>query len=71
MGIVNLAVILLLNYRKQQGHYCHDILAMLAEWEEEIPENVAHLDISKVYHLGGSRNSKKCEVVLSFLHTIK
>ena len=70
MGIVNLAVILLLNYRKQQGHYCHDILAMLAEWEEEIPENVAHQDISKVYHLGGTRNSKKCEVVLSFLHTI-
>ena len=45
MGIANFAVILLLNYRKQEGHYCHDILAMLAEWEEEIPEDVAHLDI--------------------------
>ena len=45
MGIANFAVILLLNYRKQQGQYCHDILAMLAEWEEEIPEDVAHLDI--------------------------
>ena len=43
---------------------------MLAEWDEEIPEDVAHLDISKVYDLGGTRNSKKCEVVLSFLHTI-
>ena len=37
---------------------------MLAEWDEEIPEDVAHLDISKVYDLGGTRNSKKCEVVL-------
>ena len=45
MGIADFAVILLLNYRKQQGHYCHDILAMLAEWEEEIPKDVAHLDI--------------------------
>ena len=45
MGTANFAVILLLNYRKQQGHYCHDILATLAEWEEEIPEDVAHLDI--------------------------
>ena len=70
MGIANFAVILLLNYRKQQGHYCHDILAMLAEWDEEIPEDVAHLDISKVYDLGGTRNSKKCEVVQSFVHTI-
>ena len=41
MGIANFAVILLLNY----GHYSHDILAMLAAWEEEIPEDVAHLDI--------------------------
>ena len=71
MGIANFAVILLLNYRKQQGHHCHDILAMFAQWEEEIPEDVAHLDISKVYDLGGTRNSKKCEVVLSFLHTYK
>ena len=70
MAIANFAVILLLNYRKQQRHYCRDILAMLVEWEEEIPEDVAHLDISKVYDLGGTRNSKKCEVVLSFLHTI-
>ena len=67
MGIANFAVILLLNYRKQQEHYCHDILAMLAEWDEEIPEDVAHLDISKVYDLGGTRNSKKCEVVQSFV----
>ena len=68
MGIANFAVILLLNYRKQQGHYCHDILAMLAEWDEEIPEDVAHLDISKVYDLGGTRNSKKCEVVVICTH---
>jgi len=70
MGIANFAAILLLNYRKQQGHYCHDILAMLAEWEEEMPKDVAHLDISKVYDLGGTRNSKNCKMVLSFLHTI-
>ncbi|CAH3195356.1 unnamed protein product [Porites evermanni] len=41
---------------------------MLAEWEEEIPEDVAHLDISKVYDVGGTRNSKKCEVHLSNKH---
>ncbi|CAH3187011.1 unnamed protein product [Porites evermanni] len=41
---------------------------MLAQWEEEIPEDVAHLDISKVYDLGGTRNSKKCEVHSSNKH---
>ena len=34
MGIVNFAIILFFNYRKQQGHYCLGVLAMLAEWEK-------------------------------------
>ena len=34
MGIDNFAIILFFNYRKQQGHYCLGVLAMLAEWEE-------------------------------------
>ena len=62
MGIANFAVILLLNYRKQQGHYCHDILAMLAAWEGQISEDVAHLDIMSMTWVapGTVRNVKWC-----------
>ena len=32
-GLLTL-LFLFFNYRKQQGHYCLGVLAMLAEWEE-------------------------------------